>query len=213
MSYTPYTGTADDDNVGESVEMQPRPSSRLPRFLALAGFVVLLGVLLGVAIAALPGRVADPTEGLTEEPHIGYLAPDFALVDVRTNQTVTLSLLRGKPVWINFWATWCPPCREEMPEMQQYYEQHKDKGLVILGVDVQEKREDVVKFINEGNFTWPFMIDTDGKLTDRYLIIGMPSHFFVDKNGVIQAIHVGGLRTMSGMKAPIDEYLDKILSP
>jgi thiol-disulfide isomerase/thioredoxin len=213
MSYTPYNSPADDDNIGESVETLPRPSSRLPRILALAGFVVLLGVLLGIGIAALPGRLSDPTKGLTEEPHIGYLAPDFALVDVRTNQTVTLSMLRGKPVWINFWATWCPPCREEMPEMQQLYEQHKDKGLVILGVDVQEKREDVLHFINEGNFTWPFMIDTGGRLTDRYLIMGMPSHFFVDKNGVIQAIHVGGLQTMSGMKAPIDEYLDKILAP
>lgn len=218
MSYTPYGSASSDTDIdqtaGEIAEAPPDRSSKpSSRIFVLAVFGLALVIVLGLVAWLLSNRVSDPAKGLTEEARVGYLAPDFALVDVRTNQTVTLSLLRGKPVWINFWATWCPPCREEMPEMQQLYEQHKAQGLVILGVDVQEKKGDVLKFIDEGKFTWPFVIDADGKLTDRYLIVGMPSHYFVDRHGIIRAVHVGGLENMMGLRAPVDEYLGRILTP
>jgi thiol-disulfide isomerase/thioredoxin len=142
---------------------------------------------------------------------VGALAPDFTLVDALTGESVSLASLRGKPVWINFWATWCPPCREEMPEMQQFYEKYHAQGLAIVGVNVQESDSQVQQYVKEGAFTWTFVLDPEGTTTDRYLIGGLPSHFFIDAEGVVQAVHMGGLENMAGRKAPIEEYLAKIM--
>lgn len=162
--------------------------------------------------------MADGQQGLPtiavpgEAPKVGSRAPDFELVDLNTGQPVTLSSLKGKPVWINFWATWCPPCKEEMPIMQKLYDEYKDKGLVILGVDVQEKESDVSPYIKEGGYSWTFVIDTTGKITDSYYVGGLPSHYFVDKDGTIQAIIIGGLKSeMTGEIRDITPYLNKIM--
>lgn len=164
---------------------------------------------------AIPNATSSPSsfglDNLSEAPQVGSLAPDFELVNVYTGEVVKLSDLRGKPVWINFWATWCPPCKQEMPEMQTLYEKHAAQGLEIVGVDVQESAADVEKFTTEGGFKWTFVLDEEGAVTDRYLVSGLPSHFFVDRDGVIQAIHVGGLENMMGRKAPVEEYLEKII--
>lgn len=148
---------------------------------------------------------------LSTGARVGSLAPDFTLTDALTGESVSLASLRGKPVWINFWATWCPPCREEMPEMQQFYEKYHAQGVAIVGVNVQESDSQVREYVKEGAFTWTFVLDAEGSVTDRYLVGGLPSHFFVDAEGVVQAIHMGGLENMAGRKAPVEEYLAKIL--
>ncbi|HYO48843.1 MAG TPA: redoxin domain-containing protein [Chloroflexia bacterium] len=154
-----------------------------------------------------PSRTGDRSTGA----RVGAFAPDFTLTDAVTGESVSLASLRGKPVWINFWATWCPPCREEMPEMQQYYEKYHAQGLAIVGVNVQESDSQVQQYLKEGAYTWTFVLDAKGTTTDRYLVGGLPSHFFIDAEGVVQAIHMGGLENMAGRKAPVEEYLAKIM--
>src|SRR5688500_9972938 len=180
---------------------------------ALTGAVVgasLMSLILFVGpLLYKPSDSATTT--LKEEPVVGSVAPNFDLEVVGWSERLSLSSLRGKPVWVNFWATWCPPCREEMPEVQRLYEQHRERGLEIVGVDVQESAARVTDFTRELGLTFRFVLDPDGSVVDRYYVSGLPSHFFVDREGVIQAIHVGGLRAMSGQQAPVDEYLQKIL--
>ena len=204
---------------------QPARKNRTPLLVAgIVSLVLVVSTLVSLAYAGFlvrdtfekltPGNpVPSPATNLKAEPKVGALAPDFTLRDVGTGREVSLSDLRGKPVWINFWATWCPPCREEMPEMQTLYEQHRDTGLVIVGVDVQESEDTVSKFTKEVGATWPSLLDPDGDIVDRYFVSALPSHFFVDREGVIRAIHIGGLKTMGGRRAPVDEYLEKILEP
>jgi peroxiredoxin len=100
-----------------------------------------------------------------------------------------------------------------MPEMQRLYEQHKARGLEIVGIDVQESPEGVKGFAKELGLTFPIVLDRDGSVVDRYFVSGLPSHFFVDRDGIIQAIHIGGLETAGGRRAPVEEYLEKILDP
>ncbi len=218
MSYTPYTGPTDDQSRPE--EPSPRRSSS---GLIIAGLVIAclsLGIFYYIyypspprnpgTISTVPGLPTIAVPG--EAPKVGSRAPDFELIDLNTGQPVTLSSLKGKPVWINFWATWCPPCKEEMPIMQKLYDEHKDKGLVILGVDVQEQESDVSPYIKDGGYSWTFVIDKTGKITDSYHVNGLPSHYFVDKDGLIQAIVIGGLKSeMTGEIRDITPFLEKIL--
>src|SRR5699024_5444913 len=96
---------------------------------------------------------------------------------------------RGKNVIINFWATWCPPCRVEAPELQSFYEDEKDNDFTILAVDLtatENKRSDVQEFVDEIGMTFPILMDTESDVSDMYKIIAYPTSYFVDKNGIIQ---------------------------
>ncbi len=110
-------------------------------------------------------------------------------------------------MWINFWASWCPPCKAELPIMQEKYEKYKGKGLAIVGIDMREAPSDVRSFTNQNGYKWTFVVDTDGKVTDRYFTAGIPTHVFIDAAGVIRAISVGDLQGNS-----MEEFLGKIIN-
>jgi peroxiredoxin len=113
---------------------------------------------------------------------------DFSLQDLN-GQSWTLKQLKGKVVVVNFWATWCPPCRKEMPDMQELYTQYKDKGLVILGIS-DEKPEKVKPFVAEKNYTYTMLLDPGRKVNEEFHVQGIPRTFFYDREGklVAQAI-------------------------
>ncbi|MBI4295732.1 MAG: redoxin domain-containing protein [Chloroflexi bacterium] len=153
----------------------------------------------GVIMAALTGLLAvqgcaSSTGGanLAPAPLTGRTAPDFRLTDLNGN-TVTLSKLRGKTVFLNFWASWCVPCREEMPEIQKTYLKYKDKGVVIIGIDLFEPENDVRQFVRDGNYGWTFVIDKTQEVTSTYRVTGIPTSLFIDKNGVIRAMNTGAM--------------------
>jgi thiol-disulfide isomerase/thioredoxin len=148
---------------------------------------------------------ADIT-GLGTGPKVGQLAPDFALNDVHTGRPIRLSSLRGKPVWINFWASWCPPCKAELPDMKQVYARYEAKGLVLLGVDMQEDPAVVKPFASDNGYTWNIAVDSDGSVTNTYYVFSIPSHIFVGGDGVIKSIQIG---TMT--QAMMEEHLSKIM--
>ncbi len=130
---------------------------------------------------------------------VGQLAPDFTLADLDGNQ-VSLSDFRGKTVFINFWATWCPPCREEMPAIEALYQQYKDKDVVVLGVDILETEGEVRQFVEEGGYSWTFVMDTTGEVTASYQVGAIPTSFFIDKEGIIRVIQIGAM-TKGAMEA------------
>jgi len=118
----------------------------------------------------------------------GDLAPDFELMDM-TGNPVQLSDFRGKTVFVNFWATWCPPCRIEMPHMQQLYEDYKDKDVVILGVNVtptEKTFEGIQTFIEKEQLTFPIVLDEEGDITYQYQIMAYPTTYILDGRGIIQ---------------------------
>ena len=109
-------------------------------------------------------------------------APDFTL---RTPEggTLALSGLRGRVVFLNFWATWCAPCRIEMPEMERLHREFKDRGLLILAVDLDESPKLVAKFMQEFRLSFPALLDSDSRVASRYRLQGLPTTILIDRQG------------------------------
>ena len=137
------------------------------------------------------GVVAGCSSSPAQSARIGNPAPNFKLPNLE-GKTVSLSDLRGKPVMLNFWATWCPPCRAEMPHIQQVYEEWSDNGLVVLAINLGESSSKVKEFVQSYGLSFPVLLDTKRDIAEKYNIRGLiPTTFFIDKNGIIQVKIIG----------------------
>jgi peroxiredoxin len=145
-----------------------------------------------------------PTTTLAPAPIVGAPAPDFEL-DVPQGDPIRLSDLRGKVVLLNFWATWCGPCRVEMPTLQEKYERWREAGFTILGVNFDESPEAVLEFKQELGLSFPLLLDPGGRVQRLYNIRGYPSTVIVDEQGVIRIIHIGILT-----EGQLQDYLDQV---
>ena len=137
-------------------------------------------------------------------PKIGSPAPNFALKDLDGNM-IYLEETLGKVVLLNFWATWCGPCRVEMPFFERTYAEFKDEDFVVLAVDFDEPIEAVRAFQEELNLNFPILLDPGGEVQRTYRVLGYPTSVLIDREGLIHAIHVG---IMSD--AQLDDYLGEL---
>ncbi|MDR2662305.1 MAG: TlpA family protein disulfide reductase [Treponema sp.] len=120
--------------------------------------------------------------------------PEAFSLALLTGGRTELSAYKGKVVLLNFWATWCPPCRAEMPSMETLYKRFKDQGLEILAVDCAEEKAVVERFIENNKYSYPVLLDTDGTVSSLYGIEAIPTSFILNREGKIIARIVGGLR-------------------
>ena len=145
---------------------------------------------------SVPARPTEDTLTLDlGAPEIGTLAPDFELNDVAGNP-IRLSDLRGSVVVINFWASWCDPCRDEMPILQKLSDKYAEKGLVVLGINTTytDSRDETVSFINELELTFPILFDDTGAVGEElYKVYGLPTSYWIDEAGIIRSIQLGAL--------------------
>ena len=185
--------------VAPQPDLPPPPGGSTPLVLIILGIGGLAALVLIVLIVrnltagpALTAAVAvgngSGNVGLAEDVVPGSVAADF-VVQSMDGKSVRLSDYRGKnPVWLNFWASWCNPCKAEMPDMETIYQeqQQKHSDLVMLGFDVREPLETVQGFVQSRGFHWLFLVEPGGATADRYVISGIPTHVFIDRNGVIK---------------------------
>jgi peroxiredoxin len=122
----------------------------------------------------------------------GELAPDFTLT-TPTGEVVKLSDLRGKPVLLNFWATWCGPCKVEMPLFNHVYEKNSERGLVVLGVNVQESATLVAPFQQEFGLKFPVVLDEKGQVATLYRVRALPTSMFIGPDGMLEVAHRGAI--------------------
>jgi cytochrome c biogenesis protein CcmG, thiol:disulfide interchange protein DsbE len=151
-------------------------------FILLAGAVILAAVF---GIVWLQSAKYEPLV-------VGKHAPDFALSDLN-DKPYRLSDFRGKVVFLNFWATWCKPCREEMPSMEVLYKNFEKDGLVILAVSIDRvtTTKDIPPFVKGMNLTFPVLIDSWGQTDKPYKRMGVPETFVIDQQGIIREIVIG----------------------
>jgi thiol-disulfide isomerase/thioredoxin len=136
---------------------------------------------------------SSPPQTTAGPPAVGQTAPDFTLNDLG-GQSFTLSALRGKVVIVNFWATWCPPCRAEMPSMELLHRELADEGLVMLAVNIEkEGRQSVPRFLATGSHTFPVLLDDQEVVQKRYGVYKFPESFVIRKDGVIDDKVIGAI--------------------
>ncbi len=141
-------------------------------------------------------------------PQVGFSAPDFTLKSI-DGESVTLSELKGQAVLINLWATWCPPCRAEMPTIEKMYKEYKDQGLVVLAVDMtyQDDPSAVIPFAQEYALTFPILLDDKAQVGEAYQLRSLPSTYFINRAGVITEVIIGGPMAEALLRTRIEQIL------
>ncbi len=164
-------------------------------------WLIILTLVLLLAGCSTGSEPSAPSVARAGEP-----APDFQLENL-DGQSISLSDFRGKPVLINFWATWCPQCRSEMPYIQEIYEEWSDQGLVLLAINIGENSYTVEEFMQSHNLSFTVLLDTEKDIAQRYNITGIPTTLFIDKDGIIQDKVIGAFQS----KTQIENRLSKII--
>ena len=137
-------------------------------------------------------------------------APSFTLNDL-DGRPVNLTDYRGKIVLLNFWATWCEPCKKEMPEMQAAYEQYMDQGFVVLAINFGGRADQASSFAHHGRLTFPILLDPGVKVASRYGVVSLPVSFFIDKEGIIRERVFGGGLTADSIGKSMRHIQDREL--
>ncbi len=180
---------------GEDDSFEPRwrrwlDRSRVRTLFGLLVLAAIVGSL--VAIDSLGGGSGELGALDGRRPDVGELAPQFVLraPDGTIRQ---LSDFQGQPVWINFWATWCGPCRRELPDIQALAKEFEGEGLVVLAVNQRESAGKALSFWEELDLDLPILLDSDGDVSEQYLLGGLPNNFFINRDGELVAFQLGFL--------------------
>jgi len=177
------------------------------RWWSFVAAVLLLGAWWTWA-SRVPALAADGER--LPSPREGFPAPDFTL-DTMDGGTAALSAQRGKVVILNLWASWCGPCRAEMPAIQRVYAANRERGLEVLAVNstFQDSLPDAQAFVQQLGLTFPILLDREGSVSRRYLLRALPSTFFIDRQGVIRAVIVGGPMSEATLQTKVEELLNE----
>jgi len=190
-----------DDTVEPGNASGLGSSSKIIAIVASASLILGLMVVLGIGLAN-----RSPVTGRSGVTRIGKPAPPMAFTTFN-GQRFDLQELQGKPVVINFWASWCGPCRQEATVLERLWQTYGDSDVVFVGVDIQDSEKDARAFISEFGVSYPNGMDADGRISIDYGVIGIPVTFLVDRDGVVARRWVGGVR-----QSQITPWLDELVA-
>jgi len=171
--------------------------------------VSVLILLLGLTwIFVSADRSGVSSAGTMAAPQQGFLAPDFEL-PTTASETIRLSDLRGQAVLVNLWATWCPPCRAEMQAIEKVYNEYKDRGFIVLAVNMtyQDDPLAVMPFVNEQGLTFSILLDETNSVGSAYQLRSLPSSFFIDRDGIISEVVIGGPMAEALLRTRVEQIL------
>ena len=173
---------------------------------------IILYILILIAgaswIALSTDNTGASTSGSIPAPQAGFAAPNFTL-KTPDGTSYTLADLRGQAVLVNLWATWCPPCRAEMPAIERMYEEYKDQGFVVLAVNMtyQDDPFAVAPFTAEYGLTFPILLEETGDVAAAYQLRSLPTSLFIGRDGIIQEVIVGGPMSEALLRTRIEQIL------
>jgi len=158
--------------------------------------LLLLGlgaILIGTSAYLISNRVAPQSDFATVPVKVNYPAPALSLTDTQDFPR-SLADYRGQVVLVNLWATWCPPCKEEMPALNSFYNRHKDQGFVVIAINDGDPTPDVLQFVEDYRLTFPVWLDPTYIATEQaFKTLNLPSSFVIDRNGTVRLQWVGGI--------------------
>jgi cytochrome c biogenesis protein CcmG, thiol:disulfide interchange protein DsbE len=148
--------------------------------------------------------------GRIPAPQAGFLAPDFSL-ETAHGEPVRLSDLRGRVVIVNLWASWCGPCKAEMPALERIHQDYAGQGLVLLGVNAtnQDSRENALAFAQEQGLSFPILFDAEGEVSKLYRLQALPTTFFIQPDGTIRDVVVGGPMAEALLRIRVEQLLQE----
>jgi len=188
------------DTVPTTAVQSPSLGRRIVAWVVWLGVLGILG-LLGYALLTGAGQPGRPS-GVVINNKVATLAlldrpaPDFSLTlfdtgEIDADETLRLSDLRGKVVVLNFWASWCPPCRQEAPTFERVWEAYRDRGVVFVGANIWDTDEDALRFLQEFGITYPTGPDPNGEIAIEYGLTGIPETYFITRDGMIAQKAIG----------------------
>ncbi len=168
----------------------------------------LLVLMAGALWIILSAETDAPLVNELPAPVAGFPAPDFTL-KTPAGETMTLSALRGQAVLINFWATWCPPCRAEMPALQKMYEEYREQGFIVLAINsaFQDDPLRIAPFAAQYDLTFPILLDKTAHVSRAYQVRSLPSSYFINRSGLITQVVIGGPMSETLLRTRIAEAL------
>jgi cytochrome c biogenesis protein CcmG/thiol:disulfide interchange protein DsbE len=173
------------------------------------GLMALI-LILSVAWIAVSRVSPDAAQAISEKalPLPGHRAPDFTLPSL-AGEPVTLSDLQGQVVLVNIWATWCPPCRDEMPAIEAVYQRYGNRGFTVLAVNQMEPQAAVADFVQELGLTFPIVLDGRGSVSQLYRVRALPTTFFIGRDGMIRDMLIGGPMGEAFIESKVVPLLDE----
>jgi len=168
----------------------------------------ILLLIAGASWIALSANTTNAAADNKSAPQAGFAAPDFTL-KTPTGEEYTLFKLRGQAVLVNLWATWCPPCRAEMPAIEKMYQEYKGQGFIVLAIDMtyQDDPLNVVPFMQEYGLTFPILLEETGDVAALYQLRSLPSSYFINRAGIIQEVVIGGPMSEALLRTRIEQIL------
>ena len=164
----------------------------------------LIAILVVILTAGL--LITGCTTGSEPIATVGEAAPNFELQNL-DGQSISLSSLKGSPVLINFWATWCGPCVSEMPYIQEIHEEWSDKGLIVLAINLGDNASQAEQFLQDHNLSLPVLLDTNKVVAPKYGIRAIPTTFFIDKNGIVRVKIIGAFPSKAAIESRLGEIM------
>jgi len=167
---------------------ETKPRKILPLLLLLLGFLLILA-----SVYYVYRDFSLQSDFSTVPVPVNFSAPDLTLTDTQ-GMSHTLADYRGQVVLVNLWATWCPPCKEEMPTLQAYYNKFVEQGFLVIAIDDGDPKADVLQFVKDYQLTFPVWLDPTYSATEQaFKTLNLPSSYVIDRNGTVQLMWVGGI--------------------
>jgi thiol-disulfide isomerase/thioredoxin len=193
--------------VRDSGKTGRRLGTKLLALVFLGAGLILVGVAAFIFLTFASANLTSSNLPLSAPVQVDFPAPSFIMTDLQGN-SVSLESKRGQVVLINNWATWCPPCREEMPTLEAFYQKYQEQGFVVIAIDAGEEANVVRDFIERMGLTFPVWLDPDQEALRTFRNPALPSSYLVDREGIVR-LAWSGLVTMQALEEHVTPFLEE----
>ena len=194
--------------TGDTSQTKAKASHKKKRAIITLLFFTALNIVLVAVLWTRLAAAQHIISGAAVIPLVGHAAPDFTLQTFGSpsGQSIHLAALKGRPVVLNFWASWCTPCQQESPMLEAAWQRYRANGVAFVGIDYQDTQQDAQQFLQKYGITYPVGPDSSGTISVDYGVSNVPETIFIDRSGIVVRTHLGPLDAAT-LEAGIQQVL------